>query len=127
MRQYKALWMELWQHWQLVSRIRGRKLKPRASSLAVLIHLFFKLKRGEKKMKAALGTKLEHIQSQCFCRSNILQAQYAISSLRVAASKMASSDPIPGTHALVDSFPFTRVGLCDCWKTRVIVTSEIKL
>lgn len=75
MRQYKALWMELWQHWQLVSRIRGRKLKPIASSLAVLIHLFFKLKRGKKKMKAALGTKLEHIQSQCFCRSNILQAQ----------------------------------------------------
>lgn len=73
MRQYKALWMELWQHWQLVSRIR-RNLKPRASSLAVLIYPFFKLERGGK-IKVVLGAKLEHIQSQCFCRSNIPQAQ----------------------------------------------------
>lgn len=123
MRQYKALWMKLWQHWQPVSRIRGRKLKPRASSL-LLTHLFFKLKR--KKMKAALETKLEHIQSQRFCRSNIPQA-HLCSSPRVAASKTASSDPLPGTHALADSLPLTRVGLCDWWHTGVTVTSEIKL
>lgn len=54
MKQYKALRMEMWQHWQLVSRIR-RNLKPIASSLAVLIHLFFKLERGEKNQSSSGG------------------------------------------------------------------------